>query len=299
MVPVIMKLLVLGNCQAGGLADSLEILAPGIEVGRELLSNDVATLRAELRKQSKSLKGRVILHDSVQNIIDFHPQLQGILPDDTIVVPTLTFAAFHPDIQYCFVDGKVVKNGLDSDWNSRIMLWAYLNGLSKVESRFLFHEDVYRSLGYLNEWASSTGLLRASFDKYGFDCGRWMRSVQRDGVFMYGINHPFPLAISQLATQICEREISGNYEPLEDAHKYVTDYLAHIVWPVYPEIAEELGVEGTYRWRVGRKYAHLDEFISLCFDSWDSIKLRKREINLMPTFSEQDNVVLSTMSGRG
>jgi hypothetical protein len=68
---------------------------------------------------------------------------------------------------------------------------------------------------------------------------------------------------------------------------------------VYPEIAEELGVEGTYRWRVGRKYAHLDEFISLCFDSWDSIKLRKREINLMPTFSEQDNVVLSTMSGRG
>jgi hypothetical protein len=68
---------------------------------------------------------------------------------------------------------------------------------------------------------------------------------------------------------------------------------------VYLEIAEELGVEGTYRWRVGRKYAQLDEFISMCFDSWDSIKLRKREINLMPTFSEQDNVVLSTMSGRG
>ena len=85
-----MKFLVLGNCQAGGIADSLEILAPRIEVGRELLSNDVTTLRAELRKQSKSFNGRVILHDSVQNIIDFHPQLQGILPEDTIVVPTLT-----------------------------------------------------------------------------------------------------------------------------------------------------------------------------------------------------------------
>ena len=65
------------------------------------------------------------------------------------------------------------------------------------------------------------------------------------------------------------------------------------------QIADELGVEGTYRWRVGRKYAKLDEFISLCYEAWDSIKLRKREINLMPAVSERDNVVLLQMSGRG
>ena len=46
-----MKLMLLGNCEAGGLADSIELLIPGSEIGHELLSNDVATLEAELRKQ--------------------------------------------------------------------------------------------------------------------------------------------------------------------------------------------------------------------------------------------------------
>lgn len=36
-----MKLTVLGNCQAGSLADSIELLIPGAEIGYELLSNDV------------------------------------------------------------------------------------------------------------------------------------------------------------------------------------------------------------------------------------------------------------------
>lgn len=293
-----MGFIVLGNCQAGGVADSLELLIPGAEFKHELVSNDVAMLEIELRRQTKSRKVSVMLHDSVQNIIDFHPHLQGILPKETIVVPTVTFAAFHPDIQYGFIAGGVVKNGLDSDWNSRILLWAYMNKLKERETRELFREEVYRELGYLDEWASSVALLKLGFEKSGFDFGRWMRSVQRDGVFMYGINHPLPIALSNLAIQIAEREFVGKHQHVDDVHKYVTDYLAHIVWPVYPEIANELGVEGTYRWRVGRKYAQLNEFITLCYESWDSIKLRKREINLMPAVSERDNVVLLQMSGR-
>ena len=293
-----MKLMMLGNCQSGGLADSLELLIPGSEIGHELLSNDVATLEIELRKHAKSRKIGLILHDSVQSIIDFHPQLQGILPEDTIVVPTVTFAAFHPDIQYGFIAGSVVKNGLDSDWNSRILLWAYMNKLKEREARELFREEVYRELGYLDEWASSTALLKLGFEKCGFDFGRWMRSVQRDGVFMYGINHPFPIALSNLAIQIVERYFADKHQHVDDVHKYVTDYLPHIMWPVYPEIADELGVEGTYRWRVGRKYAQLDEFILLCYQRWDSIKLRKLEINLVSTISELDNMVLLQMSGR-
>lgn len=293
-----MGFIVLGNCQAGGVADSLELLIPGAEFKHELVSNDVATLEVELRKHAKERKVGLLLHDSVQNIIDFHPQLQGILPEQTIVVPTVTFAAFHPDIQYGFIDGSVVKNGLDSDWNSRILLWAYMNKLKEREAQELFREEVYRELGYLDEWASSTALLKLGFEKCGFDFGRWMRSVKRDGVFMYGINHPLPIALSNLAIQIVEREFAGKHQHVDDVHKYVTDHLAHIVWPVYPEIADELGVEGRYRWRVGRKYAQLDEFISLCYEAWDSIKLRKRDIKLMPAFSERDNMVLLQMSGR-
>lgn len=293
-----MRIILLGNCQVGGLVDSLKLLAPEFEIQSELVSNDVPTLARELSKHVNLRKTGLMLHDSVQNIINFHPQLQGILPNETIVIPTVTFAAFHPDIQYGFISGNVVKNGLDSDWNSRILLWAYLNKLKEREARELFREEVFRQLGYLDEWAPSVASLKSGFEKYGFDFGRWMRTVQRDGVFMYGINHPLPIALSNLAIQIAERELKSKHQIVSNLHKYVTDYLAHIVWPIYPEIGNEFGVEGTYQWRVGRKYAQLDEFISLCYAAWDSIKLRKREVSFIPLVSEQDNLVLSKFSGK-
>jgi hypothetical protein len=275
---------------------------PGVEIKRKLVSDDAIELESKLVKHISSPKRRLILHDSVLSIIDLHPHLKGILPDDAIVVPTVTFAAFHPDIQYGFIGGKVVESGLGSGWNSRILLWAYMNDLKEQEARELFREAVYRELGYLDEWMPSRDLLKRGFEKHGFDFGRWMQSVQRDGVFMYGINHPLPKALSNLAVQIIERNFASMHQREDDAHRFVTDYLAHTVWPVYPEIADELGVDGSFTWQVGRlvrrRKVQLDEFIALCYKAWDSINLRKREINLIPAVSERDNVVLLQMSGR-
>ena len=293
-----MQFKLLGNCQVGGIADSLELLSNGSFIEGALVSNDPTILFGELSEQFKNQENIILMHESVREIIAVNDSLAEFARPENIYIPTISFAAFHPDIQYGFIDGAVVKSGLDSDWNSRILLWAYMNKLKEREARELFREEVYRELGYLDEWTSSAALLKLGFEKSGFDFGRWMRSVQRDGVFMYGINHPLPIALSNLAIQIVEREFAAKHQHVDDVHKYVTDYLAHIVWPVYPEIADELGVEGAYRWRVGRKYAQLDEFITLCYGAWDSIKLRKREINLMPAVSERDNVVLLQMSGR-
>jgi hypothetical protein len=293
--------MVLGNCQVGGLAESLRLLIPGVEVKRKMVSNDLVELESKLIKYGKSGNQRLLLHDSVQSMIDDHPQLQGILPDDTITVPTITFAAFHPDIQYAFTSGNVVKSGLNSEWNSRILLWAYMNELNQQEARELFREDVYQELGYMDEWTSSSELLIEGFKKCGLDFGRWMRSMQRYGVFMYGINHPLPVALSNLAVQIIEQNFADKYQHIDDSHEHVADYLAHTVWPVYPEIAEVLGIDGTYTWQVGRlarrKRSQLDEFISLCYKNWDAIDLRKLSLNLVPAISEKDNGVLLQMSG--
>jgi hypothetical protein len=67
-----------------------------------------------------------------------------------------------------------------------------------------------------------------------------------------------------------------------------TDYLSHIIWPVYPEIGDYLGIEGSYHWRVGRRHADLSEFIELCFASWDKIKLRKQKTLFIPTLTDQE-----------
>lgn len=292
-----MNFKVLGNCQAGGIADSLEILSNGSSVSGILVSNEPKVLFSELSEHFFDSESVLLLHDSVREIFSVNDSLAKFDRKENIYIPTISFAAFHPDIQYGFIDGAVVKSGLDSDWNSRIMLWAYSKGLSQGETENLFREDVFQSLGYFDEWDKSSETLRKSFEECGFDYGRWIRSVQRAGVFMYGINHPMQIGLSQLAVQIAERVFPNSHVVIEDLHTFTTDYLSHIVWPVYPEIGDHLGVEGSYHWRVARKHASLTEFIELCFSAWDKMKLRKQKVNFIPVISNEDDQLLRSLAG--
>ena len=292
-----MQFKLLGNCQVGGIADSLELLSDGAAIEGALVSNDPTALFGELSEHFKNHKSVVLMHESVREIISVNDSLAEFIRPENIYIPTVSFAAFHPDIQYAFVNGSVIKNGLDSDWNSRIMLWAYSNGLSQGETENLFREDVLQALGYFDEWDKSSETLRKSFDTCGLDYGRWIRSVQRTGVFMYGINHPMQIGLSQLAIQIAEKVFPNSHVVIEDLHTFTTDYLSHIVWPVYPEIGDRLGVEGSYHWRVARKHASLTEFIELCFSAWDKIELRKQKVNFIPTMTIEDDQLLRSLAG--
>lgn len=292
-----MRYVILGNCQVGGIADSLELISGGSTVAGVLVSHDPKVLFGELSEQLKHPGDTVLLHESVKEIIAVNDSLSVFARPEHVYIPSISFSAFHPDIQYAFVNGVVIKSGLESDWNSRIMLWAYSQGLSQRETENLFREDVYQALGYFDEWDRSSETLRKSFDTCGFDYGRWIRSVQRTGVFMYGINHPMQIGLSQLAIQIAERVFSNSHVDIEDLHTFTTDYLSHIVWPVYPEIGDHLGVEGSYHWRVARKHASLTEFIELCFSAWDKIELRKQKVNFIPSMTIEDDQLLRGLAG--
>lgn len=287
----------LGNCQVGGIADSLELISGGSTVAGVLVSHDPKVLLGELSEQLKHPEDTVLLHESVKEIIAVNDSLSVFARPENVYIPSISFAAFHPDIQYAFVNGVVIKSGLESDWNSRIMLWAYSQGLSQKETENLFREEVFQALGYFDEWDRSSESLRKSFDACGFDYGRWIRSVQRTGVFMYGINHPMQIGLSQLAVQIAEKVFPNSHVVIEDLHTFTTDYLSHIVWPVYPEIGDHLGVEGSYHWRVARKHASLTEFIELCFSAWDKIELRKQKVNFIPSMTIEDDQLLRSLAG--
>jgi len=276
----------------------LELLSNGSAVEWLLVSNDPKVLFGELSEHLNDPGHTILLHESVREIILVNDALVKFDRPENIYIPTIAFAAFHPDIQYGFANGAVVKSGLDSDWNSRIMLWAYSNGLSQGETANLFREEVFQALGYFDEWDKSAETLKKSFDSCGFDYGRWIRSVQRTGVFMYGINHPMQIGLSQLAVQIAEKVFPNSHVVIEDLHTFTTDYLSHIVWPVYPEIGDHLGVEGSYHWRVLRKHASLTEFIELCFDAWEKIGLRKKKVNFIPLLSIEDDRLLRRLAGK-
>ncbi len=285
------KIHILGNCQVGGIADSISLLFDNIEVEREIHTFDITALSSVLEKHLKS-QGFLIACDSVKALIGTNQSLSKFQLSENIYFPTISFAAFHPDIQYVFVDGSVVKNGLGGDWNSRILLWAYLNGLSQTAAQELFCKETFDELGYFNEWNRSNEDLEHSFLKTGFDYGRWIRKVKRSGVFMYGINHPNQIALSELSVQLAEKIFPDMSAHSINLHGLTSDYLSHIVWPIYPEIGERLGLEGQYLWRASKKICDLNDFTEMCYNAYDDIDLRNQNLKFIPLITKSEDEIL-------
>jgi hypothetical protein len=67
---------------------------------------------------------------------------------------------------------------------------------------------------------------------------------------MHSINHPKAESVVWLGKMLAIR--MGCDHSVYEREIVIVDGLADIVWPVYPEIAAELGIESTgYFWRLG------------------------------------------------
>jgi len=281
------KVFVLGNCQVGGIADALRLLKPGVKLERYVVTHEGKSLVSDLKNFRNRDFDVAIVHESVSASLADQSGLVEQLAPRVLKLPSLTFSAFHPDIVYAFHNNQVVKNGLNSDWNSRIILLSYLEGFSEKDTLSLFNSTVFDSLGYFTVWSSSASELAESFARCDLDFSRWIRRVQRQGVFMYGINHPAQFALCELAAQIAEGIDNQPSDVVADLPRLTKDYLAHIVWPVYPEIAKRLGLDGSYHWRVGDDFANLDQFVERCYWSWNKARITSLSLNFVPTVSPE------------
>jgi hypothetical protein len=290
------KLRILGNCQVGGIADSISLLVNEVEIIGEVAPSETVALSAILDDHLEC-QGLLILSNSVKHLIENNESLARFDRPDNIYFPSISFAAFHPDIQYVFSNGSVVKNCLGGDWNSRILLWSYLNSLSQSSTLKLFCEENYESLGYLDEWDRSSETLQRAFQECDFNYGRWITAVQRHGAFMYGINHPTQYALSELAIQLAEKIFPESNFNKVNLNGLTTDYLSHIVWPIYPEVGDRLGLETSCHWRHLKKIIGLSDFLNLSFAAFDQIELRKKVINMIPSNTVHQNLVLRTGAG--
>lgn len=288
-----MLIAVLGNCQVRGLADALELYLPGSRANAYHLTTDPTQLPSALATALARPIDLCFVHDSLLTIVGRDASLAGMLPAGVVMVPTITFSAFQPDIQYLFAGGRVVKNGLNGDWNSRLIAWAFCNGLSRREARALFRHDVFEALGYLDGWAPAVRALRLTFETAGLEFTPWIRKVQRTGVFMHGLNHPVPSAMAAIAAQVARREGAASFRDVPGVEQYLSDHLSHIVWPVYPDIARALGLTGTYLWRDCDRYADLDQFIERTYANWEADDFRRGDYHIVPALSSEDERVLA------
>jgi hypothetical protein len=240
------KLLVLGNCQSRGLASLMSAMTGGAEARAiELLPDVIERLRTRDVELTKLITESDIIfvhHDGKT------PQLmEQIYPADYAkvrIIPKISFAAFHPDMDYVEdSDGSHILGPLGG-YQSSIVFFCWKNMLTKAETLNMFCEKTYRTLGYFDYWWVAKRLLIEEGESTGIPLEHLIDKWSKQGCWMYSLNHPKLHTLADVARIILERE---GINTLPGVEEFVDDEMnTENVWPVYPEIGARLGLPGHY-----------------------------------------------------
>ena len=243
------RLLVLGVCQAGSVAKAMRYLLPDAQV--DFLS--VFTLGRRYRSLA-DLIAKADGYDAVFTNIYLPPFVDsGTILDfrarpNVHVIPTIAFAAYHPDVVSIGSQDHATLRGLVSGpmghSHSAVTLYAYLAGFSEAQALRLFSEPVFDRLGYYAFWDESVVSLTKSGAEADFDLAPYINRWSRRGCFMHSTNHPKLFVMSDIARGLLDR-VGISFETC-DLDAFLPDDLGGMgSWPVYPEIAAHFGVPGS------------------------------------------------------
>nr|WP_183503527.1 WcbI family polysaccharide biosynthesis putative acetyltransferase [Methylobacterium brachythecii] len=245
------RIAVIGNCQARGVARSLEVLLP--EAAVTLVPTGQISRRA---RTLRAFADGLARYDHVfsQPIAAGHfpdgglAELLSLLPRARLF-PPIVFAAFHPDMVYV---GDLSAGGAAGlvpsplhTYHSAITLFGYLRGLSEERILRLFRDDVLARLGFLDGWDLAADDLVETSRSIGFDLAPDLLRWSRRGAFMHGINHPKLFVMADIALRLAT-EAGLDPAPLPVEAYLADDLLGEVIWPVYPAVAEAYGLKGSY-----------------------------------------------------
>lgn len=253
------RIVVMSNCQTGGLYAALGGMLPDDEV------LPIAWLGVEpegLRNVLASADVWVSSLPRAQSEALLHEIGRPTLP--LITVPVVWFPGFHPDVLHVSSPAGGELESMVGPYNSAIVVWGWKHGLSAEQILARFNPSVFDGLGYTGWFAGHVDNLRASFQGSDIDFAGWYLPLARRGPFMLTDNHPRIDALVQLARPVA---LSLGADPTLVASAWeqvIVDGLqsTSVVWPVYPGIADSLGLPGAYVWRrVDGELVGLERFV--------------------------------------
>ena len=258
--------LIVFNCTNIGLANSLKLQAPDLEVE----SIDFGRFRKDFAAYSRRLATFDLIvtapHFVRNDCVDF----SEVAPVRTIPVPY--FDAYHPDLCYVTLDKHILKGPL-GDYHSKIVTAAFKKRLSRASARALFAARHYEAFGYFERWAPARQSLLAGFSDAGLDMAQYFRTWSLRRQFMHSVNHPSIEVVYDIASSLLARESV----PHERAGILPHDNLMNgPIYPVFDEIAERLGIAGSYLFKLPAQYRCIDlsRFID---DSYDFLEQHDRD----------------------
>lgn len=262
------KIVVMSNCQTGGLHAALAAMLPGDHVtSLAWLGTEPPELRAELA-------------DADVWVCSIPRELAGSIAAETgaspqiIVVPTIWFPAFHPDQTPILRRGGGELEGAVGPYHSKICVWGWTHGFDADTVLGSFRPDVFAGLGYFEAWAPATAELRSIFEPTDVDFASWFLPLGRRGAFMLTNNHPRLDALVQLARLVAE-QLGADPELVRHGWEQVLPdglLASSVVWPLYPSVAAVLDLPGAYVWRLASgELIDLETFVSRSLASYESV----------------------------
>jgi hypothetical protein len=293
---VSIRILVSDDCQTGSLASALVRLTTVKEIhavpaiGGQTPDERRAKLRAYLNCTDLWI---VVSHDIIAHEL-LRDEGNGRIR--LLKIPHIRFDAFHPDI--CSVKHRETKLWTDYNYNSLIAAWSYSQGFGISATVALFNKKTFRQLGYFNAWDNSVGVLRNYFDQSDLkdSFNDFFLSIKRSGCFMHSYNHPKIGVMIELANIVAKKaglNIVRSIIPGE-----LNDALNDNVWPVYPDIADDLGLGfGSYRWKLGSQYIDsLESYVASVFRYYENFKFKPNDIEFSVEVPERFDQVLCKLA---
>ncbi len=160
------------------------------------------------------------------------------------VVPKILFAGFHPDMVY--IKDRAGKKivGPMGEYQSSIVFFAWRHGIPAHKVKDLFCEEVYSILRFDRYWQLAEEDFLEEGQRAGWQVEGFLEKWKQRGCWMYSMNHPKLFALADIARAALEREL---IKTLPHVEEFVADTLSYsAIWPVYPELADKLGLKGSY-----------------------------------------------------
>ncbi|ACM26537.1 WcbI family polysaccharide biosynthesis putative acetyltransferase [Rhizobium rhizogenes] len=255
--------LLVSNCQTFGVGNSMELLSPHFKID----AVDIWQFKKNIEKYKDELPNyfRVIIHPQFRDMDFDFSSAQNLS-----LLPSIKFDAYHPDICYAFSNGLL--NGPMGPYHSMIVIGAYSLGLSVDVTRRLFRRDIFEACGFFDRWEDQRSQLLQTFATVGLDISDQFRKWSRNGPFMYSVDHAKAACLHDIANVFMRHHgietVDGKLIP--------PDTLVNgACLPVYPEVGEEYGVNGSYFFKLPNEYRliSLGHFIELSFATYSRLPI--------------------------
>jgi hypothetical protein len=263
---------IIGNCQSGALVRCARAMLPDAEVSAVTLERIATEAEADAAAE-RALQADIVLSQEVRlpRFGRLRSEALKQLRPDVRLYPKVIFTGFHPDAVYVFEANKAVPSPAGT-YHSQLLIGAFLAGLPLERALRLFKGEVYERLGYFEEFRKAQIYLVKTAAALDFDLHpKRQRWLQADP-FMYTTNHPKPRVMASIGRLAFEQL---GLSPAAADPEAIEDSLGRGVrLPVYPEIAERLGVEEPFLFtnavRDGRASLTLEEFAAASYEAYRS-----------------------------